>query len=271
MMASRSRTLAAGRMLGRGPTEFSAPGRAPCVVAFHGFTGTMSDLRSVLEPLAAAGLAVDGALHPGHGTTAQDLAAVGFEDWLTAGRERLRAATAKHGQAILVGFSMGSLVALQLASERPAGLTALVSMASCLRLSAPAALPLAFAHRLGVPLPDRYLVKLRPGELVDKRGMDEIVCYDRQPLRAAMHVYLGGLRTREVVARIECPTLIVHGRRDGVCPCTNARWLADHIGSSDVTVRIFDRSAHVLGCDGERAEVARAVAAFVARFASAPA
>ncbi len=266
MFESRDRTLVTERMMGRGPMELRAPGRGPCIVAFHGFTGTMSDLRAVLEPLAAAGLAVDGALHPGHGTAAHDLQSVVFDDWVAAGRARLHAAIAAHGQAIVVGFSMGSLVALQLASERPAGLAALVSMATCLRLSAPAALPLAIAHRLGVALPDKYLVKPRRGELVDPRGMGDIVCYDRNPIRAAMHVYLGGVRTREVVGRVECPALIVHGRRDGVCPRSNARWLADHIGSRDVTLRLFERSAHVLGCDGERAEVARAIFDFVHRF-----
>jgi carboxylesterase len=72
---------------------------------------------------------------------------------------------------------------------------------------------------------------------------------------------------RAAVGRITCPALILHGRRDHVCSWRNARWLAEHIGSRDVSVRIFERSAHVLACDGERAEVAREVVAFVKRVA----
>src|SRR5262249_47370584 len=159
---------------------------------------------------------------------------------------------------------------LQLASERtpgPSGLKALVVAANALRLSAAAALPLALVQLLGLSLPDQYLVKARRGELVDRAAMDDIVCYDRNPLRAALQVYLGGCRTRAVVGAIACPTLIVHGRHDGVCPSANARWLARHIGAQDVTLRIFERSAHVLGCDGERAAVSQEILRFLRRVA----
>jgi esterase/lipase len=227
----------------------------------------MSDVRPLLEPLAAEGYAVDGALLPGHGTAAEELQDRTFDEWVAAARVRLAAAIAAHGSAVAFGFSLGSLVAMQLASERPPGLTALVVAANALRLSAPAALPLRLVQLLGLRLPDQYIVKPRPGELVDPAAMETIVCYDRNPLRAALQVYLGGCRTRPVVGTIACPTLIVHGRRDGVCPSANARWLARHIGAQDVTLRIFERSAHVLGCDGERAAVSEEILRFLRRVA----
>jgi carboxylesterase len=264
---SRAQTLATQRMLGRGEREFFAPGRGPCIIAFHGFTGTMSDVRPLLEPLAAEGHAIDGALLPGHGTGAHELQDRTFDEWVEAARARLRAAIATHGSAVALGFSLGSLVAMQLASERTSGLRALIVAANALRLSAPAALSLGLVRLLGLRLPDQYLVKPRSGELVDPAAMDDIVCYDRNPLRAALQVYLGGCRTRAVVGAIACPTLIVHGRRDGVCPSTNARWLARRIGAQDVTLRIFERSAHVLGCDGERAAVSQEIVRFLRRVA----
>ena len=80
-------------------------------------------------------------------------------------------------------------------------------------------------------------------------------------------MYLAGPRVAERVARIACPTLILHGRRDRVCPWRNAVWLADHLGTRDVSVRIFEKSAHVLAWDGERDEVAREVLRFLGRVA----
>jgi carboxylesterase len=105
----------------------------------------------------------------------------------------------------------------------------------------------------------------RAADLVDQAAQDSVLTYDRHPLRAALEVYRGGARVREVVGRIACPTLILHGRRDLVCSWRNATWLAARIASRDVTVRVFEKSAHVLACDGERDEVAREVAAFLAR------
>jgi carboxylesterase len=264
---SRARTLASQRMLGQGEREIRVAGSAPCVVAFHGFSGTLADVRPLLAPLAAAGYAIDGTLLPGHGTTADDLQDRTFDDWVAAARARLARALSTYGTAVAFGFSLGSLVAMQLASERPPGLEALVVASSALRLHPLAAAPLALARGLRLPLPDAYLVKPRAGDVVDRTAMDEIVCYDRNPLRAAQQVYLGGLRTRAVVSAIACPTLIVHGRRDRVCPWRNARWLARHIGSRDVTFRVFERSAHVLGCDGERDAVADEILRFVLRAA----
>ena len=92
-----------------------------------------------------------------------------------------------------------------------------------------------------------------------------LVTYDRHPLRAALEVYRAGPRVRAVVPRIACPTLILHGKRDRVCSWKNATWLAAHVGARDVGVRIFEKSAHVLACDGERDEVAREVVVFVGR------
>jgi carboxylesterase len=95
--------------------------------------------------------------------------------------------------------------------------------------------------------------------------MGRIVTYDRHPLRAALEVYTAGRRVAREVTRITCPTLVLHGRRDRVCPWKNAVWLSKHLGTKDVSVRIFERSAHVLALDGERTEVAREVSAFLKR------
>ena len=68
-----------------------------------------------------------------------------------------------------------------------------------------------------------------------------------------------------IVGQIVCPTLVLHGRRDRVCPWRNATWLAEHLGSRDVTVRIFEKSAHTIACDAERDDVAREVVRFMSR------
>jgi carboxylesterase len=264
-LEGRARTLVTQRMFGQGPREFFAAGRGPCVVAFHGFTGTAAELRPVLVAAAEAGHAVDGALMTGHGTRAEDLQDVTFDDWVRAARRRALDAVAAHGRIVLLGFSLGSLVAMQLASEQPAGLAGLVVLGNALTLGLSSRLPLGLWSRTGRPMPDLYLVKPRPGEMVDPTCSDQLVTYDRHPLRAALEVYRAGARVGAQVGRIACPTLIQHGRRDGVCPSRNALWLRDHLGTREATVSLYDRSAHVLAWDGQRAEVARDVLGFLAR------
>lgn len=265
MIHSRRRTIATQKMMGTGARDFFADGRAPCVVAFHGFGGTAAELRPLVDRIAAAGYAVDAALLPGHGTRCEKLQDRSFDHWVDAARERVARAAARYGRVVLLGFSLGSLVAMQLASERVAGVAGLAALGNALTLRPHTSVPLALVDLLGWAMPDVYVLKLRAGDLVDASAMESLVTYDRHPMRAAMEVYRAGARVRAVVGRIECPTLVLHGRRDAVCSWRNAAWLAERVASRDVSVRIFERSAHVLCCDGEREEVARETIAFLSR------
>jgi carboxylesterase len=265
MLSSRARAVRDGKMLGTGPTEIFAQGRAPAVVAFHGFGGTAAELAPLLESVADAGYAVDGALLPGHGTRVEDLQEQTFDTWLASCRARLRAATDRHGRVVLLGFSLGSLLAMQLASERPEGLAGLVVLGNAVTLKPLMGVPFGLWTRLGRPVPDAYLLKPRPGDLADASAMPSLVTYDRHPLRAAYQVYLAGPRVQAAVPRIACPTLVMHGRRDMVCSWKNATWVADHVGTPEVSVRLFERSAHVLCCDYEREAVARETLWFLRR------
>ena len=268
MLVGRRSTHAASRMLGHGRSEFFAAGRAPCVVAFHGFGGTAAELAPVLQAIGASGRAVDCALLAGHGTAPERLQDMTFDDWVGPARQRVRAAIAEHGAVVLLGFSLGSLVAMQIASERPPGLAGLVVIGNALTLGTASSVPLGLWARVGWRMPDVYLVKPRAGDLSDPAHEDDLVTYDRHPMRAAIEVYRAGPRVAAEVTRIECPTLILHGGRDHVCPWRNATWLATHIGARDVSVRLFEKSAHVLAWDCERDEVAREVLAFLARAAA---
>jgi carboxylesterase len=268
MFRDRAQTVRHQKMLGVGPCEYFAPGKAPVVVAFHGFGGTAAELLPMLQAVADAGFSVDAALLAGHGGRVEDLQEQTLDTWVDAARTHAHAVASQHGRAILLGFSLGSLIAMQLASERPDWLAGLVVLGNALTLRALTSVPFAIWTRLGQRMPDAYMLKPpgRAGDLVDPSLMGSLVTFDRHPLRSALEVYRAGPRVRAVVDRIVCPTLVLHGRRDAVCSWENATWLGDHLGSRDVRVRIFERSAHVLACDGERVEVAREVVDFVKRF-----
>jgi carboxylesterase len=254
-------------MMGTGERELFADGEAPCVVAFHGFGGTAAEIRPLLDSIAGTGYAVDAALLAGHGTRVEALQAATFDAWLAGARSRMRLAHERYGRFVLLGFSMGSLVAMELASEQPPGLAGLVVLGCALTLTAPMSVPFGVWQRLHLPLPDAYLLKPLAGDAVDPAALDLLVTYDRHPIRAAYEVYRAGPRVRALVPRITCPTLVLHGRQDHVCSWKNATWLAEHLGSHDVDVRIFERSAHVVACDAERGEVARETLRWLGRLA----
>lgn len=255
---------------GDGGGDYRRPGRAPSFLAFHGFTGTTSELRPTLDAVAAAGFAVEAPLLPGHGTTPSDLQNRTFDEWLSAGRAHRDRLLARGDSLVLCGFSMGSLVALALAAETTPRLRGLVVLGNAVELAIHSSLPFRLFDRLGLRVPDAYLKKPRRADMEDRVAAQSLTSYDRHPLRSAMEVYRAGLRVRPLVGKITCPTLVLHGAKDHVCPRKNAAWVADHVASRDVTVRVYERSAHVVAADFDRDAVARDVVGFLQRLPVEP-
>jgi len=271
MIVGRAHTTRHGKILGSdGGSPVLREGKAPCVVAFHGFTGTTTEIRPMLDVLVEKGFAVHAPLLTGHGTHPGELQDVTFEHLADEMEKELQIAQAKHGHVILAGFSLGSLVAMELAARRPAGLLGLVLLGNALTLSPAVSAPLAFVDRRGWKLPDWYLLKLWSADVTDPAQKKRIAHYDRDPLRAALEVYRAGNHVRPRLGLIECPTLILHGARDRVCPPSNVALVAAALGTREVRTRIYAKSAHLVAADEDRADVADAVANFVDSLAPSP-
>jgi carboxylesterase len=225
----------------------------------------------LVSGLARAGFAVHAPLLPGHGTHVIELQEARFSEWCAFARRELEAAREAYGAVVVCGFSLGSLVAIRLASEGHSGVAGLIAIGNPLALSPLLAVPFALASfgvdGLGVELPDVYLVKPRAGDLEDKAAAVGMRTYDRHPLRAALEVYRATRLVRAEARRVRCPTLVLHGAKDRVCGVRGATWLAEHVASDDVTLRIYPRSAHVVARDHDKDAVLADVLTFVRRLA----
>ena len=182
--------------------------------------------------------------------------------------KEVAAAQERHRRFILCGFSLGSLVALELASRKPEGLIGLVLLGNAVTLTAPVRAALGFVDRRGWKLPDWYLLKLWSADVSDREQKKRIASYDRDPLRAALEVYRAGRRVEPRLSLITCPTLIIHGGKDRVCPPSNARLVAEAIGTRDVKIVMHPNSAHLIAADVDRDAVAEEVSRFVEDLAS---
>lgn len=206
-------------------------------------------------------------LLPGHGTTPEDLQSRTYGDWLAAARGALKEARAAGEKVVVCGFSMGSLVALSLASGESTrkDVAALVLLGCAIELSPPLRAAFGFAQKTKMRLPDAYMPKPFGPDIRDKTLAGSIDAYDRHPVRAAMEVYRAGQQLLPHLSDVTCPTLVLHGERDRVCSVRGARDLASRLGTSDVRIRTYPRSAHMLALDYDREDVARDVVSFLER------
>lgn len=264
-MASSAAKAERGRLRGeRIPTDLEVVGPGPRVLAVHGFGGTPFEVELVVEAAREQGLGAFAPLLPGHGTRAQSLSQMRFSDWSGA----LDAALERTEQPVIAaGLSLGTLLALDLALRKPEAVKALILLANAVWLRAP-------FPRWGLKLVDRLRL---PDFLVPKAGADisdselrrSHVSYDSDPVHAAVEVLRAGERVRGRLHEVRCPTLILHGARDRVCPVSNAWRVAERLGSEDTRVVILPKSRHILTRDGEHQAVRREIRTFLARFAGA--
>lgn len=239
-------------------------GRAPSVLALHGFCGVPGEVRVVTDAAAALGLATSAPLLAGHGTHPRDLASLRFADWVSGVRtefDRLR----REGPVVLVGLSLGSLIATELYLSAPGDVAGLGLLASAFWIRDPfPGTALDCVDQLGIR--DFGMPKAGP-DIGDPTARATHVGYDIQPVHAAISVRRAGQRLRDELFRVHCPTLVLHGARDRVTPVSGAFDVASRLGTSDRRTVILPESHHVLTRDAERDQVRAELGAFFRRLA----
>jgi len=246
------------------PDPICISGRAPGVVAFHGFGGTTREIELAATVAGELGLSALARTLPGHGSHAKDLARTRFADWV-AGAESAYRELAAQGPVIAVGLSMGSLLAAELAIAHPDRVQGLVLLANAAWLRP----PLTFALRAGAALrlPD-FLMKKGGSDISDPEARQTQIAYTADPVHAAIDLERSARELRARLKQVRCPTLILHGARDRVCPVENAWRVATLLGTRDVRVVILPRSQHIITRDVERKDVARELRDFYTRIAA---
>jgi len=243
----------------------SAPGKEPAVLAIHGFTGVPHEVGVVVEAAKDVGLRALAPILPGHGTDARDLQNRTWHEWVRAADEALEEVAAD-GPVVLSGMSLGSVIAAHLAARhgsRVRGLVLLGFAGWLPRLTT--AWPLEAIRLLGLDRRDLYLPKLGGADIADENVRLVHPSYDVHPIRAAIELTKLARVVRAELGRITCPTLIMHGKHDRVCPPANVSRLLGRLGARDVEVVFLENSAHIITVDRERHIVRQRVRAFFRR------
>ncbi|HWO09428.1 MAG TPA: alpha/beta fold hydrolase [Polyangiaceae bacterium] len=257
-------------MLGGAPLgTLLVSGGSPSLLALHGFGATTQEVAMVVDIARQLGLAARAPLLPGHGSSVHELARTRYADWLGAAARALRELSNAAAPVIVVGSSMGSLLALDLAADFP-DLVAGVGVLGCpIRLGWPwPSLALAAVELLGIP--DFTLRKSGP-DIRDPVARRTQVTYGEQPAHAGNEVRRAGHRVERRLGSVVCPAFVAHGREDHVCPVRNARLVHEKLGTpvSQKELLILERSYHIITRDLERDLLATRLTGFIERVARA--
>lgn len=249
------------------------------VVIAHGINEHGGRYAHVAERFNRDGWLVGAPDHRGHGLSGGRRAAVErFDDWVTdLHRYIAEVLVAAPRPLFLVGHSLGGLIATVYALRHAETLDGLV-------LSSPSVLPppvSAAALRAGRVL-SRWaanlpVVSLRldavsrdPGVVRAYRD-DPLVHLGRVRARTGTEILTAIDEVRRDIGRLRMPLLCVQGTVDRLVDPGSARWVEEHAGSEDHTLRIYDGLYHEVFNEPERDAVLDDVAAWLDSHAPAPA
>ncbi|MDX2201665.1 MAG: alpha/beta fold hydrolase [Hyphomicrobiaceae bacterium] len=263
-----------------GPPDRSVliPGGRLGVLLVHGLGGTPVELRFVAQALARQGHTVYCCQLAGHCGTPEELRRSTWKEWyasVEAAHDRLK----PHCDVIVAGgLSMGAILALHLAYNRPNGVQGLLLLAPALHLDG-WAMPwhsrlLRYVRPTRVPL-EMDLPERDPYGIKDER-MRAIVVSGMQsgnageagvfstPLRSFANMNALVAVVRRNLPRIKQPAFIAHPREDDMASLDNTHILQRHLGGLVETL-VLDNSYHIVTLDQQRHLVADRCTDFVAR------
>ncbi len=233
------------------------------VVIAHGYGEHIGRYDHVAAALVDNGAAVYGLDHVGHGRSAGERALITDFDPVVDDVHLLveRARDEQPGRpVVLVGHSMGGLIATRYAERYGDGLAGLV-------LSA----PLVGNPGTGVllamePLPEIPIdpTVLSRDETVQKAYMDDPLVYHGGFKRATLAAMAAGLLDIALDSpHIRGRVLWQHGEADVLVPLAGTRRLIDLLTGAEVTVRHYSEARHEIYNETNRDEVLRDTTRFV--------
>ena len=247
------------------------------VLLIHGLGGTPVELRFIAQALARAGHTVYCCQLAGHCGTPEELRRSTWREWY-ASVEAAHDKLSETCDVILAGgLSMGGILALHLAQNRPAGVHGLLLFAPTLKLDGWSMPWHSLFLRYVRPLPIRLefdLAERDPYGLKDERVRRIVVASMQSgdtgaagvfstPMRSMAHFNSLVQEVKPNLGKVRQPALIVHPREDDIASLRNAQYLQANLGGL-VDTLVLDNSYHMVTLDQQRHIVAERATSFVA-------
>jgi carboxylesterase len=252
------------------------PGGRVGVLLIHGLGGTPVELRFVAQALARAGNTVYSCQLAGHCGTPEELRRSTWHEWYASVEEAHDKLRENCDVIVAGGLSMGGILALHLAHNKPREVQGLLLFAPTLKLdgwSMPWHSKLLQYVR---PLPIRLEIDLaerEPYGIKDER-VRRLVLSSMQsgdsgaaglfstPVRSFAHFNAMVAAVKPNLATIKQPAFIVHPREDDMASLKNAQYLQANLGGLVETL-VLDDSYHIVTLDQQRHIVAERADRFV--------
>ena len=204
------------------------------VLLLHGLGSSPSDFWQLYPLLDKKGLTVSAPLLEGHGTSPKDLSRTNHEAWLLNAEGEY--AKLKNKDVIVVGNSMGSLLALELASKHDLKKVVLINP------------PLKLKSKFVDFLPIFWLFEsYHPKDIFSVRD-DNLpsfaVTYKVFPLKSISELLTLQEEVTGKLSEVDDPMIIFQSEKDNLVNSESTRIITERVTSQDKKVRFLLNSTH---------------------------
>lgn len=266
-------------------TDFFFEGGRSGVLLIHGLTGTPMEMRLLGKGLNRAGFTVHGMQLAGHCGSVEDLLATGWRDWYTSVEEAADAMRDKVDHLFVGGLSMGALLALKLAAERPDQIDGVGVYGATFRYdgwSIPRLARLSFMlpllKKLGIGR-NRHFMEQPPYGIRDERlraqistamlsGDSAAAGLPGNPWYSLAEMHDLAADVRRQLSQVTAPCLVAHASEDDVASLKNAELVMREV-SAPAELLLLNDSYHMITIDKERRTLIERSAAFFDNIAAA--
>lgn len=244
------------------------------VLLMHGLTGTPHDVRPIAMELVRRGFAVRAPLLAGH-TSLEALERSTWRDWYASAEAALSALRdGGRRRVVVLGFSMGSLLALRLAALRSGEIEGAIAISVPLELEPWQRQAVHVLARLS----GHTWLRRTIGVFPKRDGVDVRVRREAEgspsltgfPYPALAELVGLQREVAELLPHVRVPLLLLHGRFDHTAKPEHSERVAQRVGSARVERKILPGSFHLVGVDVDRERVRTEVAEFVISVLGAP-
>jgi carboxylesterase len=235
------------------------------VMILHGFTANLESVCELFEPLGTLDIMVVAPLLRGHGAQSpEQLRGVTWQDWLDDAERCLKSTAGKDGKVVVIGHSMGALLALQLAARHSELVDSIILATPPIKLASVLApgRPLNFLAPIVCRFVDRWDMTTR---FADPENAVRPTHYQWAPTMTIMSVFDLVNETRQLMDRIFVPVLILHGRNESIVLPESADIVLQAISTPPEKKFIvwLEKTEHLIFCDCERKAAVDAVVEFI--------
>ena len=229
------------------------------VLLIHGWSSTPYEVRRLGKYLNEAGYTVSGPQLRGHGTVPKDLENVKWTDWLSDLEVAYDDLRKKYKTVFVMGTSIGSNLAILLASER-SDIAGLVLMATPYKIKLEK-LTVIFARSLKLVRP--YNKKFYPPTFGLSTSITRLISYQTYPVKSALETFDLIKAARMKLKAVYQPCLLIQSSSDHIVNKKSIEEIYNRISSIKKKKRYIKRAYHTFISDIKNSHIFEDILDFI--------